>query len=560
MHEAADDKLQSKENLRSVLIVASAFIAAMIVMLANSIPTSFGSIFPLVVACVAVLPLLRRYNDWESPFFKTYSAAFTYSIATLGTVAIYVFLYHAHPTIGGVDWFYYLCYARDQINGVPTSENIYSYFPGVYMFWRQAMFWFGFDVDALRCIVILVLLINAVLVELIIWRQTRSVALSWIGGLVHGVLLIRFQGLSGVTEPVALIPLLVALVVWNGDAFVRWKKSVTVGICLGLVVLCKQQAGLLTLGALVWLPAWKQHDKRQVIAIPIIALLTLVLLTLTEGAGLTPLFKGLDTAASYANEGSMFRNILIQAVHDPIATLALLSTCGITFWLSRQELDEDSTSQVRIIGFLMIGAIASLVQFSFRNYHHYFQLALPAASIGLILSLHILYRLKSPLRNLVFPFAIAILGYQSTTHIDTDVLQWPNKTYIQHYKDWHDQAPIAVALKDHEKLQQVIQTKEPVISLPPRYSSFFYLTGLRSASAHGYSFREFDMKNGNWFDEIANRNITPEFVILWHFESPESSSKDWNAQNGPAAQKMDALSNRYVRFSSQKAYTIWRRR
>ncbi|HCP82965.1 MAG TPA: hypothetical protein DIT88_01075, partial [Planctomycetaceae bacterium] len=294
--------------------------------------------------------------------------------------------------------------------------------------------------------------------------------------------------------------------------------------------------------------------------IPIIALLTLVLLTLTEGAGLTPLFKGLDTAASYANEGSMFRNILIQAVHDPIATLALVSTCGIAFWLSRQELDEDSTSQVRIIGFLMIGAIASLVQFSFRSYHHYFQLALPAASIGLILSLHILHRLKSPLRNLVFPFAIAILGYQSTTHIDTDVLQWPNKTYIQHYKDWHDQAPIAVALKDHEKLQQVIQTKEPVISLPPRYSSFFYLTGLRSASAYGYSFREFDMKNGNWFDEIANRNITPEFVILWHFESPESSNKDWNAQNGPAAQKMDALSNRYVRFSSQKAYTIWRRR
>ena len=560
MNVAADGKLQSRVNLRTVLIVASAFIAAVILMLANSIPTSFGIIFPLVVACVAVLPLVRRYNDWDSHFFKTYSAAFSYSVATLATVAVYTYLYHAHPTIGGVDWFYYLCYARDQIQCVPTSDNIYSYFPGVYMFWRQAIFWFGLNVDALRCIVILVLLLNAVLVELIIWRQTKSVALSWIGGLVHLILMIRFQGLSGVTEPVAMIPLLIALVVWNGDVFVNWKKSIAVGICLGLVVLCKRQAGLLTLGALVWLPAWNKHDKRQLIAIPIIALLTPVLLTLTEGAGLSPLFKGLNTAAGYENEGSLLRNILIQAVRDPIAALALASTCGIAFWLSKQELDEDSTRQVRLIGFLMTGAIASLVQFSFRNYHHYFQLALPAASIGLILSLHILHRLKSPLRNLAFPFAIAILGFQSTTHIDTDMLQWPNKSYIQHFKDWHDQPPIAVALKDHEKLQQVIQAKEPVISLPARYSSFFYLTGLHSASTHGYSFREFDMKSGNWFDEIANRQNSPEFVILWHFESPMSSSKHWNAQNGPAANKMDTLSNRYKRFSSQKAYTIWRRR
>ena len=126
----------------------------------------------------------------------------------LGTAAIYTYLYFAHSTIGGVDWFYYLCYARDQIQGTPTSENVYSYFPGVYMFWRQAMFWFGFDLNALRCIVILILLINAVLVELIIWRHTKCVALSWIGGLLHLILMIRFQGLTGVTEPIAMIPLL----------------------------------------------------------------------------------------------------------------------------------------------------------------------------------------------------------------------------------------------------------------------------------------------------------------------------------------------------------------
>ena len=58
-------------------------------------------------------------------------------LTTLWTLFQYLSI--SRSMIGGVDWFYYLCYSRDIINGYPVSDNIHSYFPGVYVIWTWVM-------------------------------------------------------------------------------------------------------------------------------------------------------------------------------------------------------------------------------------------------------------------------------------------------------------------------------------------------------------------------------------------------------------------------------------
>ena len=68
------------------------------------------------------------------------------------------------------------------------------------------------------------------------------------------VLVTKFDGLTGVTESLAIIPWLIDLAVWKGqpiDRAMPIKKGLLLfGVLLGWTVFMKQQAGLLSLGFL----------------------------------------------------------------------------------------------------------------------------------------------------------------------------------------------------------------------------------------------------------------------------------------------------------------------
>ena len=124
--------------------ICAILIFAVIATLHTSTLKTNSSIDALVVSLASLLlffPLLRQLNA-KSPY-RGYQQTYAKTVAgllllsTLWTLLRYVWI--SRSMIGGVDWFYYLCYSRDLVNGYPVSDNIHSYFPGVYVIWTWVM-------------------------------------------------------------------------------------------------------------------------------------------------------------------------------------------------------------------------------------------------------------------------------------------------------------------------------------------------------------------------------------------------------------------------------------
>ena len=351
----------------------------------------------ILFVLVLLLPVLRgeqgRQGNWAREYEQGYRQ--TLLVAGLGWALVTAGLYliQIRPYVGDVDLFYYLCNARDMNNHALPSNDCYSYFPGVYRFWRIVMLIGGQQLETIQWTYLLVILANGLLVAAIVWRHSRSMASSIFAACWLLVLTSRFQGTAGETELLATIPLLAALLYWSGQPLRGtrgWRYCLVLGIGLALTAYAKQQAGLLSIGALALLLSYRwrdksnQHQLSQLISIPVIAVAVFLVALLLEGAGWQPLQRGLASVADYEPEGVWWFNLYVQLRRDETAGLAALFS-GLVLANCLWRKNSRSTASLEVVLFLTIGALCTLLQLRSRAYHHYMLLATPALVISAVL-------------------------------------------------------------------------------------------------------------------------------------------------------------------------------
>ncbi|MDE0735463.1 MAG: hypothetical protein OSB47_06550, partial [Pirellulaceae bacterium] len=164
----------------------------------------------LVIALL--LPVLRgeirQQTGWLQTYYETYRRALLVAGLGWAIVSAVYYLANIRPYLGSVDLFYYLCNARDMNQQALASDNAYSYFPGVYTFWKTVLGITGENFTAIQRSYLPVIVINILLVGAIVWRHSRSLAASLFAGTWFLVLISRFQASAVETELLATIPLL----------------------------------------------------------------------------------------------------------------------------------------------------------------------------------------------------------------------------------------------------------------------------------------------------------------------------------------------------------------
>ena len=491
---------------------------------------------------VLLLPVLRgelgRQNSWLQQYDQGYRRALLVAGLGWALVTACLYLVRIRPFIGDVDLFYYLCNARDMNNHSLTSNDCYSYFPGVYSFWRTVMLTVGQRLEAIQWTYLLVILTNVLLVAAIVWRHSRCLASSLFAGCWLLVLTSRFQATAGETELLATIPLLVAVLYWSGQPLRGrrgWRYCLALGIGLALTLYTKQQAGLLSLGAVALLLSYRwrsksdQHQLALLIAIPVIAATLFLLAILLEGGGWQPLQIGLATVADYEREGSWWFNLYVQLRRDETAGLAALFS-GLVLAGCLWRKNSRSTKSLEMVLFLAIGALCTLWQLRSRAYHHYMLLAAP----GLVISTVLLWReifparaagnrktalLRSALILLIFVPFLRDAGIRESF----TVWRVPRSTNFAPRQLWHQQSPVA---KDLQQLPG--SPGETLYVVPARHNSVYFVLQTQTSSPRGYRFEQAPLAETDWsihsrvlllkpaaWDASDQQIISAEGLVQW---------------------------------------------
>lgn len=489
--------------------------------------TTPQTIFLVAASIVSLLPLFRNPRADTAAFL--YQQGFQKTVIPLwiscGLVGAVSYLLEAKHISGGIDWFYYLCYSRDGIHDYGTADNMYSYFPGIYQFWKATMRLVGTDVASLQNVIVVTLGLNAVLVGVVIYQHTRCKLISSGAALWALVVLIRFDGLRGESEIIASLFFLSTMIAWNGtplDQWKKWKLLFVFSLGLGLTVYLKQQAGLLAVGALAL--GWEQLSPRSsnphrwgmLVSLPILAMLLLIGFVLIEGRGLEPLSLGLSTAASYPSRDSWLHNLYVQFRHDESFWIVVMVTM-VMFIRQQQKRPEGSsptnTSSARLVKFLLVSGFVTLLQFKIRPYHHYLLLTIPAFTISAAIIWHEhRYLIERGFKQRMLMVFLAVLpfcwaeDYQWAYH----PAQLPTESQVAELTNWHQQESTARIITE---LKRNIPSAMPLMILPSRHNSIHYLADTRSSSPHGYSFNEGAyFGNEMWLPMLES--TASEYVLL----------------------------------------------
>jgi len=302
-------------------------------------------------------------------------------------------LLSSRPSIGGVDFYFYVLNARDLADG-PTHAPWarYIYFPGVYRFWETVFRLTDGTLPSLQWAYLGILLANAGLVGIVLMTSVTS----WWGGLLGSTAYLVFmhhlEGLSGSTEPISTIPFLIGLLLLN--LCERHSHSTAGLVCLflacGICLFVKQQAGLLMLGmtALIIVPSYKDQSLlNRLVDFAIVAIgtaATFVLAMWLDGGGWAALGMGLAFAAGYTAQGIWLDHVSgLWAATQPLSGGFLLAMIvWIAFAARPKSRDTHSLMDMRLLGVTTLSTLAGLLQFSRRGYLHYGLLILPCAIIA----------------------------------------------------------------------------------------------------------------------------------------------------------------------------------
>ena len=396
-----------------------------------------------------------------------------YLVAALGAALVALSLVRIHPNIGNVDFFCFVCTARDLLDGASAElQKNLVYFPGVYLFWMAALTATARALSGLQWWVASVLLLDALLCALVVRRGTRSTPLALIAGCLELLVSFNVEGPRGTAEPLATIFFLAGAAGWAGLPLrgAAW-RGLLLGAGLGAAIYCKQTAGLLSLG---WLALWlsQEEDGPASFTVPAGAVLGLALLFVLHG-GVPALRAGLGLASAYPRVGEFlpnFRGFMLGV--NPLVPLALL--CGAVWLLGRKHRREPA---LRLAGFLLIGSAAALYQFRTRDYPHYGLLALPGLLAGCTLIGHFFWtripEAYAPARRAGLAALLTLsLGKLCSTSL----------RYVETLHDW----PYGFAAEAQLPTLGVKPGEQGFV-MPPQRSAVHFLLGTRSAGwKHSY--------------------------------------------------------------------------
>jgi len=424
--------------------------------------------------------------------------------AVIGLIAAVNFLWHVRPFVGGVDFFYFTCYARDMLQApLDVSPRAYSYFPGVYAFWRTIISMTGVSLDRLQFAHIAVVATVGFLVGTIAARSSRSICAGAWAAIAYLVFASRFEGFAGTAEPLACIPFLAAVSYWNGREL-RGRRgyldACVLGVGIGLAIYVKQQAGLLALGWLALIAERiaarerKCHSLIPLIVVPLAAATALIFAILLEGKALAPLFRGLYLTANYPVQGNWLTNIWVQVRNDESATITALFAIGATGWwiILRQVRGRGLNQWQRSAEFLLIAGIATLAQFRTRPYGHYALLGLPclvAAVVPLMVWVGRALNFRSGRSEIVGAIALVCawfpLAYTGKNPNNLHIWRLTPPRF-ERMQLWCDEPKVTADLK--QMVDEIKNDSGPLYVLPPYRAEVFFLSGRRPPVELGYSF------------------------------------------------------------------------
>jgi len=302
----------------------------------------------------------------------------------------------------------------------------------------------------------------------------------------------------------------------------------------------------------------------MLLALPVFAGLTLILCVLTAGRGLEPLWLGLSTATAYPGQDSWLLNLYTQFRHDESFWIVAGISVGLfVYGLYKEKLDPSSNT-TRLIGFLILSGLATLIQFKARHYHHYLLLTIPAVTISSTIIWH-QHRNRLTERSLqrwllillaMLPFCWAEdyrWGYHPT--------QWPSANQVQPLSAWHQREDIRQYIRHLSTDLPEPTLKElptTLLVLPGRHNSLHYLLNTRSGSDQGYSFNESAYQSDDRWQSLI-KQTTSEYVLLLHPVVLDPTDRSlWNAKRIEQARRL--LENHgYSRVKSAKFALLFHR-
>lgn len=299
-------------------------------------------------------------------------------------------IYWAREWVGSIDFHYYLCTARDRVfapDRVPEVQFFYS--PGCYWLWGATLR-FSDSLITIQRVALGLLVVDALVVGLVLWRLSRSAVWGVLGGLWALRVLSQLEGLAACAEPWVVLWALVAVLIWRGQPLRATAKgrlqALAVGFSLGFCVFGKQQGLLLAGGASLFLVA-PLLDPRYSWSAVLCGAIGLpagyFLPVLGEGRGLVPAQRGFLSFSDYDSHGTWLGNLWNVARTDPSVWVALLLCAGgiATLWIRRREraaAGERSLEPAEaVLLFSLLAFAFSLIQFQRRPYLHYAQLSAP---------------------------------------------------------------------------------------------------------------------------------------------------------------------------------------
>ncbi len=417
----------------------------------------------------------------------------------LGIAGALRYLMTAYPLVEGVDFFFYACVARDYLHDLADAPlSRYGYFPGGYRVLQFLLSLFGESLPTLQLSIVGLLAANAVLAAAIVARCTASISAGAVAGFWYLMLATRFEALHGTTEPIATLFALAGLLAWGGlplNGGSGWRRALLLAAGLGLATWTKQQGGLVAVGAAVlglhfaMGRAGQRDSAWQVMTVPAAALVILLVAVLLEGQGLEPLRIGLGLVGQYAAEGSLPANLPALAKQTGPATGFVAVT--LFFWIAMLGSAFASGARqapwVAVVGFSLIAALATLLQFAKRPYFHYALLAAPFVAIAItIMAARVAQAAVAAwprFRPLVLIAAAGLLAAPVTGssgasgYFQAWPLDWSPR--VAHGKPWHLDAGIA---SDLQSLRGLVAKGEDMLVLPPRRNVFHFMLGTRSLS------------------------------------------------------------------------------
>lgn len=467
----------------------------------------------------------------------------------VSVVAAVLYVVAMRSFVESPDFFHHVCFARDMLR-VPAlvPESCYRYAPGGYAFWRSVQRVWPDNLAAMQWSYLAALFANAVLVGSIVRRATGETSVAVYAGVWMMVLYSRFEGFSGIPEPLVTLPYLIGVLLWQGKQLAGrggWKRMLALGLGLGFAVGTKQQGGLLALGAialmmpLVFRTSEVRPDWRQLLVLPVVALFAVAFVMANEGRGLVPLEWGLRQVGSYPAHESFAANLWSQVRNDESLALAVFMT--VTVWFVGLVTHRGRELLMRppgqIVGFCLIGAIASTYQFTRRGYYHYSLIGLPAFVIATAIAGVLLFRSLANMdggnrtfparRELALWFAFLLasfpLFYTGGNPANLHVWRWTyDESFVPH-SIWRFQS--AEVAEDVATIAMALPPAAEMLVLPPRMTSLYYiLDGQTTVYPNGYYW---DPQPEMLRETIADWAV--QYVVELHLRNRPGDDENWEA-------------------------------